>query len=199
MNTRSFFVSCVALTLLYAGCTQHTIKVEQEKPLRVDVNMRIDVYQHVLEQANTIEDMVNQPGGHSFFRGVIRRLAVLDFASSAYAQSSAQFSDEVMKAIEGRRQRRDQIVEWGSKGVIGENNSGFVELYAPSGLPGSQLAELRQMIDQENRDRLVIYTDLSRGEGTTPEEVGKVYSIKLHKNAPEGMPIQTATGEWIIR
>ncbi len=198
MNTRAFFGMFAILTLLYAGCTQHTIRVEQEKPLRVDVNMRIDVYQHVLEQSNTIEDMINQPGGQSFLIRTWQRLASLDFTSSVYAQDS-QFDDATMQAIKGRQERRDQIVSWGEQGIIGENNNGYVELYAQTGLSDQQIEDLNQLIDLENKDRSVIYETLAKQQGTSVEEVGKVYSITLQKNAPSGMPIQSTSGEWAVK
>lgn len=203
MNTRIFIGMAVIFTMIYIGCTHHTVKVEQDEPLRVDVNMRIDVYQHVLEQADEIERMVNEGAGQSMLQKVIQLASYLDFASAAYAQESS-FSQETMNAIESRKNRRDEIIDWQSRGILGENADGFVEIYSRQGLSSTELDILQTLVSNENADRQTIYENLAQKQGTSAQAVGKVYSIKLQKNAPAGTPIQTvneATGskQWEIK
>ncbi|RJP61018.1 MAG: DUF1318 domain-containing protein [Candidatus Auribacter fodinae] len=173
---------------LYIGCTQHNIKVEQDEPFRVDVNMRIDVYQHTVEHANTIEDLINsgaQPQSFNFFE----LMDTLLFGSPAYAQSGSivsRLSEESKTAIANRQNRRAELVSWQQKGIIGENALGFVTLYNKSvGSP-----TLQQLIQAENADRTIIYNNLAQIEGANPEEIGKVYATQIQQNAPSGTPIE---------
>jgi len=206
-STRIIAVLALCVAGLYFGCTKHNIKVEQDEPFRVDVNMRIDVYQHVVDYSNTIEDVVNedtlQPQSYNFMKILVRFMP--DFASDAYAGETniiTELSDKAREAIENRKARRNQLVPWQTRGVLGETADGMLEIVNDSNLTNAQKAQVKQLVNLENRDRLIIYKGIAQIEGVSAEEIGKVYSIRLRKDAPTGTPTQvynqsSGVYEWI--
>ena len=194
MNKKCVLFLVVILIAGYFGCTKHTVKLEQDEPFRVDVNMRIDVYQHITNHANTIEDMINdssQPQSYNFISNTLSFLP--DFTASVYAREKSvvnNLSPAAVSAIEKRKMRRSDIIVWESKGVLGENAKGLTEIVNDSGLSAGEKNALTNLVVSENRDRAVIYQELAQIEGTSAEQVGKVYSVSIQKNAPTGTPIQ---------
>lgn len=204
---KKFFVFAAVLVFNFVGCTHHTIKIEQEQPLRVDVNMRIDVYNHVMEHADEIEKMVNEGGKQScsFWR---RLVFLLDFATPVYAQAgseiSQKFGKETLDAINNRKLRRNEILKWESQGTVGENINGYVQFYSRLDLTKEQIEKIEKLIKDENADRQVIYQNIAQIENITTESVGRIYAEKIQKNAPSGTPVQIIdekqkSEEWIIK
>ena len=204
---KRFFIFVAVLVLSSAGCTYHTVKVEQEEPLRVDVNMRIDVYNHVMEHADAIEKMVNEDGSQScsFWRTLVRSL---DFASDVYAESTAeitgQLGQEAIDAINNRKLRRDEILKWQSAGAIGENYNGYIQFYSRVDLTEEQIKSVENLIKEENSDRKIIYANISRIENISADNVGKIYAEKMRDTAPAGTPVQIMdenhhSQQWIIK
>lgn len=197
-------VMCGLVMALYIGCTQHNIKVSQDEPFRVDVNMRVDVYQHTVNHANAIEDLINAGAQPQSFR-VWDVLDTVLFGAPAYAQDSnilQKLTPAAKQAIEGRTQRRNQLVSWQAKGVIGENADGFVELYEAGAVSGAQRSQVEQLISAENNDRRIIYQNIAQIEGANSSDIGKVYATSIQKNAPSGTPIEVYSGnskDWRIK
>ena len=205
MKKVSIFVAVLVFSSV--GCTHHTVKVEQNEPLRVDVNMRIDVYNHVMEHADAIEKMVNDNDTQScsFWRRFVKSL---DLAAPVYAESKGQISkklgQDTLDAINNRNLRRDEIIKWQSSGSIGENSSGYVQIYSKIDLTENQIKELERLIKNENDDRKIIYTNLAQIEGTSVVNVGKIYAEKMRETAPSGTPVQVIdekhkSARWVIK
>lgn len=194
MNKKIFVVFVILQVIGYFGCTKHTVKLEQDEPFRVDVNMRIDVYQHINDHANTIEDIINS-SSEPQSRRVLQTIFALfaEVTPSVYAQSDSimsQLSPMAKTAIENRKVRRNAIVEWQSRGVLGENAVGMVESVNKDGLSENERTTVSALESAENHDRSIIFNELAKIEGTSAEQVGKVYSVSLQKNAPVGTPIK---------
>ncbi|MCB1194661.1 DUF1318 domain-containing protein [bacterium] len=194
MNRKIFVVFVILQVVGYFGCTKHTVKLEQDAPFRVDVNMRIDVYQHINDHANTIEDIINSSSGSQLRRVVQTMFALLaEVTPSVYAQSDSimnQLSPMAKNAIENRKGRRNEIVECQSRGVLGENAVGMVESVNLNSLSEDDRTTVSALESAENHDRSIIFSELAQIEGTSAEQVGKVYSVSLQKNAPAGTPIK---------
>ena len=75
------------------------------------------------------------------------------------------------------------------KGLIGENNKGYLEFV------GSK-KEKADVITAENTDRKKVYGAIAKQQGTTVELVGKHRAIQLAKKAKPGEWLQDANGKW---
>jgi uncharacterized protein YdbL (DUF1318 family) len=101
--------------------------------------------------------------------------------TNAYASS---------KAIKKRMiERLPTIRALKEKGLIGENNKGYLEFV------GSQ-KEKADVVKAENNDRKKVYGAIAKQQGTTVELVGKHRAIQLAKRAKPGEWLQDANGKW---
>ena len=75
------------------------------------------------------------------------------------------------------------------KGLVGENNNGFLEFV------GRQ-KEKQEVVTAENRDREMVYKAIAKQQGTTVELVGKHRAIQIANKARPGEWLQDANGKW---
>ncbi len=186
---KKFWMIFIVLVLLL-GCARLRVEGPKE-PIKLDISMRLDIYQHVAKDIDAIEDIVsgneNKPakGKQGSMLGL--------FVKDAYAQES--FSPEVEQAAYSRRDRKSELVLWEEKGVIGENKFGLVELRDS----GSADSSVDSLINAENNDRMVIYKAIAAKNGISIEEVQKIYAKKLQDGANSGTPIESlneSTGQY---
>ena len=76
-----------------------------------------------------------------------------------------------------------------AKGLVGENNKGYLEFR------GSH-RDRADVVDAENKDRRIIYSALAKREGTTTEFVGKLRAKQISSKADKGEWLQNAAGNW---
>jgi len=104
---------------------------------------------------------------------------VIAFVAPAFAQD-----------IKARmRARLPVIVKLKAQGVAGENNQGFLTVLKNAG--GQQ-----GVIDDENKDRQIIYTAIAKKQGTTPALGGQRRAMQIAKKADPGTMVQDASGNW---
>lgn len=104
---------------------------------------------------------------------------VLSFAGSAWAQD-----------IKARmRSRLPVIVALKAKGIVGENNQGYLTIL-------KKPTDKQAMISAENQDRRKIYTAIAKKQGTTPELVGQRRALQILQKADPGTMVQDAGGKW---
>ena len=75
------------------------------------------------------------------------------------------------------------------KGLVGENNKGFLEFVG-------QQKEKQEVVTAENRDREMVYKAIAKQQGTTVELVGKHRAIQIANKARPGEWLQDANGKW---
>ncbi len=178
------------------GCARVNVGGSKE-PIKVDITMRLDIYQHVQNDIDSIENIVagekKQPakktGNNSFLNLLV---------DSAYAQEA--LSPEVEQAALRRKDRRVTLDSWEAKGVVGESKAALVQVR------NAQLADntVSGLVQAENADRTVIYQALAGKYGQTLEEIQKIYAEKLAAQAPRGTPVESlnsSTGayEWKVK
>ncbi len=176
-----------AVIFLILGCA--TVKVQAPKePIKVDITMRLDVYQHVQKDINSIEDMVTgtdkaqkAPEPQSFLCG---------FIGTAYAQG---LSTEVEQAALRRKDRRGELLALEQAGTVGETFLGLVAI------KGSADAGAEKIVRDENNDRMIIYNEIAAKNGTSVTDVQKLYAERIQKDAPPGTPIEAGSGNWRIK
>jgi hypothetical protein len=106
-------------------------------------------------------------------------LATVAFVSLAHAED-----------IKSRmKSRLPTIKALKAKGVIGENNKGYLAFL------GSEITK-KDVVDAENNDRRKIYTAIAKQQKTTADVVGSRRSKKIATNAKPGEWIQKENGEW---
>lgn len=175
-----FFVLLGAL--FTTACARVTVQAPKE-PIRVDVSMRMDIYQHVAKDIDNIEDQVSGAGEKA---AVKDKHSLLDYIiSDAYADGGLD------EAIARRRDRRAQLVDLEAKGTVGENRTGFVEVKQPD--PAAQA-----LVQAENGDRTVIYDAVAQKNGTSVDDVQKLYAKRLQADAPAGTPVEGDSG-WTVK
>ena len=173
------FLTMVFMGMCSMGCARVRVEAPKE-PIKLDITMRLDVYQHVAKDIDDIESIVNGPakpqksGGQSLLKYVI---------DTAYAQDG--LSPEVENAALRRRDRHQEFISREAKGIIGENKSGLTEVRKDAD-PG-----VNALVSAENSDRMVIYQAVANKNGTSVLEVQKLYAKRLQNDAPAGTPIET--------
>ncbi len=171
------------VAILAAGCAR--VQVEAPKdPIKMDITMRLDVYQHVVSDINDIESIVSGKAPAK----PADVLAAAFGVGTAYAAEGG-LAPEVEAAAYSRRDRRAAVMGLLGSGAVGENNAGLLEVRGG----GSDAASVTAA---ENADRLVIYRSIASKNGTSVEEVQKIYAERLRSEAPSGSPVQDPAGRW---
>ena len=177
------------------GCAR--VRVEGSKePIKVDISMRLDVYQHVQKDISAIEDIVSGSGGST---QPADKQSLLDyFVSRAYAQE--ELDPQVEQAALRRKVRRDEIASWQEKRVIGEDRAGLLQVR----IPEASNPSLEQLVEAENADRMTIYNALAKKNQTSTEAIQELYAQRLQKDAPSGTPVEvvnaaSGTYEWLLK
>jgi uncharacterized protein YdbL (DUF1318 family) len=176
----------IVLALALFGCAR--VKVEAPKdPIKVDISMRLDIYQHIEKDINAIEDLISGDKKESKAPAPGPQSRLLNFLETpAYAQD---LSPEVEQAAMNRKERRSQLMELELKGIVGENQRGLVEVRDVANGMDAQV-----IVSAENSDRMTIYNSLAAKNGSTLEDVEKLYAKRLQDDAPVGAPIETDAG-----
>jgi len=184
----AFFVILGMVSVL--GCARVKLEAPKE-PIKVDISMRLDIYQHVVKDIDNIENVVS--GAPKDTKPAENKSLLNYFIDAAYAQEG--LSPQVQEAALRRRDRRAELVSWQEKGVVGENKAGLVE----TRIQESVTSSLEGLIKAENSDRMLIYQAVAEKNGTSVEEVQKIYAKRLQQDAPTGTPIEVlneATGSY---
>ncbi len=163
--------------LASSGCARVEVQAPKD-PIKMDISMRLDVYQHVVKDIDQIESLVS---------GGSQKTAWAEFlVTTAYADD---LDPRIEQAAASRRDRRSALLGLESQGALGENNLGLVVVR-------SQAAGADALANDENSDRMVIYEALAQKNGTSVQEIQRVYAERLHRDAPSGTPVQDASGNW---
>ena len=118
--------------------------------------------------------------------------ATFSFAQAKY--SIKQMTPAVESALESRRNRFDQLAGFKAKGVIGENNQGYVEF-----LGGDNSA--KALADAENNDRRIIYQTIAEQNDLKDAiaTIEKVFAQVQRDKAQSGDKIQAEDGQWVSK
>ncbi len=101
----------------------------------------------------------------------------------------------VQKALNNRKARSPQLQALKAKGLIGENNKGFVEILKPPLQPKEKI-----LVEAENHDRRFIYDTVVKQNQLAPEALAKVegeFAKTRRDRAKKGNLIQLPSGKWV--
>jgi len=87
------------------------------------------------------------------------------------------------------KDRLPQIVDLKTRGVVGENNQGYLEM-----LKGQ--TEKQDVVQAENNDRRAIYEHIAKKTGADVAVVGQRRAIQIAEKASAGEWLQDASGNW---
>ncbi len=172
---KSFLVLLAVFAAI--GCARVQVEAPKE-PIKLDIAMRLDVYQHVVKDIDEIENIVAGKGK--------KELSGF-FITNAYADS---LDPQVEAAAIRRRDRKGSVASLLSQGSAGEGRNGLLVQRSGGG---------ESVIQEENADRMVIYQALAQKNGTSVSDVQKLYAERLQKDAPSGAPVEQASGEWTTK
>lgn len=181
----------ILVVFFLMGCAR--VSIDSKDPIRLDVTMRLDVYQHVAGDAQAIEDMVASPKTQP--EASANKMSFLGIGQSiAWAEDTTDYPANILEAIERRRDRKHALDVWESKGVLGENRMGFVVVKDAAAADMSALS----LVSEENNDRQIIYQYIARKNGASVDETGKVFAERIQAAAPAGTPVESGSG-WTIK
>lgn len=97
---------------------------------------------------------------------------------------------EDIGAVKARvEQRIPQVDSLKEKGVVGENNHGFLEVRGSS-------SDASAVVAAENKDREALYAAVAQRTGSSAVAVGKARAAKIAQNSSSGVWVQDDLGNW---
>ncbi|MBN2466550.1 MAG: DUF1318 domain-containing protein [Deltaproteobacteria bacterium] len=127
------------------------------------------------------------------------------FIKVAYAQGgeALEVSNASIRAIKASlKDRYPAILPYLQKGIVGENQDGFVEVRTMEGLALPGKAQVKQLVDAENKDRTNLYREVGNALKIDQNQVGRLQEIfakEWQKSVPPGSWIQADDGSWVTR
>ncbi|MCP4653691.1 MAG: YdbL family protein [Candidatus Omnitrophica bacterium] len=164
-------VFAVFFLMIMIACAK--VSVETTKPIKVDINLRVDIYQHVQKDVDSIMDEI--------YSDQQSRLNSIFVLPCVYA---ADFSSQVNEAIQGIKSRLSKMENYFASGYIGENKDGALEVVAD--VPDSVSDELLTDLKKENADREVLYRATADKNGASLSDVRKIFFEKHYEKAADG-------------
>ena len=131
----------------------------------------------------------------SFSWAVILAFLALGSMSCREHGYRLQKTPAVQKVLNNRKSRVHELQALKAKGLIGENNKGFIEVLKPS-LPSKE----KSLVGAENHDRKFIYDTVVTQNHLGTKGLEKVEEdfAKTHRARAKKMDlIQTASGAWV--
>ena len=107
------------------------------------------------------------------------------FIFTMVALASSSYAGDIMAKMQARL---PVIKELKAKGVVGENNKGYLEFV---GAPAKE-----NVVQDENNDRKEVYVAIAAKQGVTVDVVGKRRAEQIADKAVPGEWLQNPSGNW---
>ena len=132
-----------------------------------------------------------------FTLSVLTNGFILSRAQNVFADGKydiKEMTPEVKSALDNRRARFDELKQLKTKGIVGENNHGYVESLGND-------SSARSLVDSENQDRRVIYQAIEVQNNLTGASaaIEKVFAQVQRDKANPGDKIQNEDGSWVVK
>lgn len=129
------------------------------------------------------------------------RIASLRFIGVAHAQEAdINVSNPAIRALKDSIKRRsDAIKPFMDRGNVGIAQDGLLAIRGIDGLSLKERAEIKQLVDAENRDREALYGEIAKANNIPPENIPRIKSIFAKswiEQARPGWSIQDGQGNW---
>jgi len=106
----------------------------------------------------------------------------------AFILSAGPVTAEDLK--ERMKVRLPVIAELKTRGIIGENNRGYLGFVTAEKIK-------KDIISAENKDRKTVYTNFAKQQKTTLEIVEKIQAQRKSQKAKSGEFLQKTDGSWV--
>ena len=120
--------------------------------------------------------------------------------SQACAAANIDVSTPAIRGIkESMKNRFPQLKPFYDKGAIGENNKGYVEAKDTAGLGLQERSQLNKLVDQENKDRTLLYSEIATANKLGVEsvpQIGKIFANSWREKSQSGWWVQNDDGVW---
>ncbi|MBF0386007.1 MAG: DUF1318 domain-containing protein [Candidatus Omnitrophica bacterium] len=166
------FLLLSVISVFLMSCT--SVDLKTSKPLKVDVNVRIDVYQHIAEEVHSIEEEIygDQKADNDL-------MSFFGLVTDAYA---IEYPLELKPVIERRKKRSAEVLEALENGSAGENEHGYLEIIDWT-LPHKKISALGRLIEAENSDRSIVFQKLARENQVEVSEIENAFFKEHFKKA----------------
>lgn len=129
------------------------------------------------------------------------RFASFSLVGEAQAQEAdINISNPAIRALkESIKRRSDAIKPFMDRGNIGITQNGLLAMRTTEGLNLRERAEVKQLIDAENRDREALYAEIAKANNISRENIPKIQAIFARswiEQARPGWWIQASQGNW---
>ena len=122
-------------------------------------------------------------------RNIMTKCLLIIFGTALFI-SNVSAGDSAADIKARMNKRISQVKALKVKGIVGENNKGFLEFVGAS-------KEGADVVFAENSDRSKVYAAIAKQQGSAAELVGKLRASKIASLAAKGEWIQDASGKWI--
>ena len=156
-----------------------------------------------------VEETWGEPGGggsgkegpRSQGLGVLRAYVSLSMVQEAFAQEAdINVSNPAIRALKDSiRQRSDSIKPFMDKGNVGITRDGLLAARTTDGLNLKERAEVKQLVDAENRDRESLYAEIAKANNfpaATVAKIKEIFAKSWNDQARAGWWIQDSQGNW---
>ena len=129
------------------------------------------------------------------------KIASVSFIDQAFAQEAdINISNPAIRALKDSiKNRSGSIKPFMDRGNVGLTRDGLLTVRTTDGLNLKERAEVQQLVDAENRDRVSLYLEIAKSINFPKESVPKIKSIfakSWAEQAQSGWWIQDAQGNW---
>jgi len=127
--------------------------------------------------------------------------ASLSFSKQAFAQNAdINISNPKIRALKASIKERSQLIKpYLDKGNVGITKEGLLTVRNSEGLNLRKRAEVRKLVEAENRDRESLYMEIARANNFPKERVGdikRIFAGSWIKQAKRGWFVQDPEGGW---
>lgn len=195
-NLAVFVCAALSLAVLLACTPEVKITGDAEKPIAINAEINIHIYQHAEEVVDDLyaglDDEPEPEPDSAFVRVMGRVVAALSISSCEAAEQKSQVYQDMKKAFA-------EAMKYMKSGYIGENRYGYVTYIGKAEKPDSQAAqEAQKAVAKLNAARKAFYEEEAKSQKTTVEEIQKTYAA-VYASRAKGMWVEVCNGknyEW---
>ena len=195
-NLAIFVCAAISIAVLLACTPEVKITGDAEKPIAINAEINIHIYQHAEEVVDDLyaglDDEPEPEPDSAFVRVMERVVAALSISSCEAAEQKSQAYQDMKKAFA-------EAMKYMKSGYIGENHFGYVTYIGKAEKPDSQTAQdAQKAVAKLNAARKAFYEEEAKSQKTTVEEIQKTYAAVYAAKA-KGLWVEVCNGknyEW---
>jgi uncharacterized protein YdbL (DUF1318 family) len=132
------------------------------------------------------------------------RITSFGLVAEAHAQEAdINISNPAIRALKASiKTRSDAIKPFMDRGHIGIAQDGLLAIRSTEGLNLKERAEVKQLVDAENRDREALYAEIAKANNISKDSIPKIKAIFAKSWIEQARPswwIQDSQGNWKIK